>query len=112
MERYRLGEFEEVVLLTVGILYDNAYGVSIRTDITERLNRKVSIGALQSSLRRLEQKGYVKTRQGEKSTKRGGRPKLYFSLTAEGQAALEFTREVRNSMWNAIPQSALKINGY
>ena len=56
MKKYQIGEFEEVVLLTVGVLYDEAYGVSIKMEIANRLNRKVSVGALQSALRRMEKK--------------------------------------------------------
>lgn len=109
MQKYRLGEFEEIVLLTVGVLYDNAYGVSIREEIKERLDRKVSVGALQSALRRMEKKGYLTSRQGETNAKRGGRPKLYFTLTALGQQALEHTRDSRNRLWDAIPKTALKL---
>lgn len=109
MKKYQLGEFEEIVLLTVGVLYDNAYGVSIRKEIKHRLNRSVSVGALQTSLRRMEKKGYLTSRQGESTSKRGGRPKLYFNLTALGQRALEYSRETRNSLWDAIPQAALKL---
>jgi len=109
MKKYQLGEFEEIVLLTVGILYDEAYGVYIRQEIKDRLDRKVSVGALQSALRRLEKKGYLSSRHGETSGKRGGRPKLFFRLTALGQKALEYSRESRNGLWDAIPQGALKL---
>ena len=101
--KYRIGEFEEIVLLTVGILGENAYGVAIRDDIKTRLDRKVSVGALQVALRRMENKGYLTSRQGESTSKRGGRPKLYFSLTALGHQALVFTRETRNRLWDAMP---------
>lgn len=109
MKKFQLGEFEEVVMLTVGVLYDEAYGVAIKQEIRDRLNRKVSVGAMQSALRRLEKKGYLSSRQGETSGKRGGRPKLYFRITALGQRALEYTRETRNNLWDAIPDGALKI---
>ena len=59
MGKYQLGEFEEIVMLTVGVLYGDAYGVTIKKDIETRLVRKVSVGALQSALKRLEQKGYL-----------------------------------------------------
>ena len=75
MKKQRLGEFEELVMLAVGILYDNAYGVSIEKEIEQRLKRKVSVGALQSALRRLEGKGYLKTHEGEETQEREGRPK-------------------------------------
>lgn len=109
MKKYQLGEFEEIVMLTVGVLYDEAYGVAIKQEIKDRLNRRVSVGAMQSALRRLEKKGYLTSRQGDTSGKRGGRPKLYFRITALGQKALEYTRETRNNLWNAIPDGALKI---
>jgi len=109
MEKYRIGEFEEIVLLAVGILYENAYGVSIRQEIKDRLDRKVSVGALQSALRRLEKKGYLTSKLGETTSKRGGRPKLFFQMTAAGKRALEYSREVRNSMWEAIPHSSFKL---
>ncbi|MEZ4991720.1 MAG: helix-turn-helix transcriptional regulator [Saprospiraceae bacterium] len=109
MGKYRLGEFEEIVLLTVAILYDNAYGISIKEDIQERLDRKVSVGALQSALRRMEKKGFLRSRKGETNDVRGGRPKLLFTLTAAGQQALEEARDSRNQLWNAIPDGVLKL---
>ena len=106
---YRLGEFEEIVLLTVAILHGEAYGVSIKKEIEERLSRKVSVGALQTALRRMEKKGLLSSQKGGSSADRAGRPKLYFTITASGQRALEHTRETRNSLWEAIPKSALQI---
>lgn len=107
--KYRIGEFEEIVLLTVGILEDNAYGVSIKDDIKDRLNRKVSVGALQAALRRMEKKGYLTSKQGEITSKRGGRPKLYFRLTASGHSALAYSRETRNNLWDAMPRTGLDL---
>ena len=109
MGKYFLGEFEEVVMLTVGVLYNEAYGVSIKKEIEERLERKVSVGALQSTLKRLEQKGYLSSREGESNNKRGGRPKRYFTLTAAGKNAIEDTREMRNQLYDAIPRIALDL---
>ena len=65
MGKYQLGEFEEIVLLTVGVLFGDAYGVSIKLSIEEKLKRSVSVGALQSALKRLEQKGYISSKEGE-----------------------------------------------
>lgn len=73
MSRYHLGEFEEVVLLTIGVLYGNAYGITILDEIEERLNRNVSIGSLQTVLRRLEKKGYLTSEMGESTPERGGK---------------------------------------
>ena len=107
MKRYPLGEFEEIVLLIVGVLYDEAYGVAIKDAIEKKLQRGVSVGALQSALRRLEQKGYLNSRYGEVTKVRGGKRKRYFSLTAHGKEALEYTRNTRNNLWNDIPDIAL-----
>lgn len=109
MKNLKLGDFEEIVLLTVGILHGDAYGVAIKDEIEERLEREVSIGALQTTLRRLEKKGFLKSSHGESSPSRGGRPKLYFTLTVSGKHAIEYTRDMRNSLWNALPQSILNL---
>lgn len=110
MGKYQLGEFEEIVMLTVGVLYGEAYGVSVKKEIEERLNRKVSVGALQSALKRLEDKGYLDSKEGESTSERGGRPKRYFSLTASGKKAMAATRETRNELWNAIPKVAFEMS--
>jgi PadR family transcriptional regulator PadR len=107
MKKYQLGEFEEVVMLTVGVLYDEAYGVSIKKEIETRLSRKVSVGALQSALKRLEDKGYLKSREGEATEERAGRPKKYFQITAYGKRAVEYTKNTRDELWNSIPKVAL-----
>ena len=108
--KYSLGEFEEIVMLTVGILYDEAYGVAVKDEIEQRLKRKVSVGALQSALHRLEKKGYLESRTAEPNKSRGGKPKRFFTITAYGKSALEESRDVRMELWNAIPEMALKIN--
>ncbi len=109
MKKYPLGEFEEIVLLTVCVLYDEAYGVAIKEEIEQQLERKVSVGALQSALRRMEKKGYLDSRQGEVTSIRGGRPKRYFTITAYGKRALIHTRDVRAKLWNQIPKVALDL---
>ncbi|MEM8966948.1 MAG: helix-turn-helix transcriptional regulator [Bacteroidota bacterium] len=107
MKTYSLGEFEEIVLLTVGVLYDEAYGVAIKDAIEERAERKVSVGALQSALKRLEKKGYLESRQGEANAQRGGKPKRYYTITAFGKLALQQNRDIRNTLWESIPKLAL-----
>jgi len=106
MKKYQLGEFEEIVMLTVGILHEEAYGVSIKKEIETRLARKVSVGALQTALKRLEDKGYLKSKEGEATQERAGRPKRYFSITAYGKKAMEYSRTTRNDLWKAIPKVA------
>ncbi len=109
MKKYQLGEFEEIVMLTVGVLYKEAYGVSIKREIETRLSRSVSVGALQSALKRLEQKGYLKTHEGESTQERAGRPKRYFEMTSSGTEAVRFARDSRNELWDAIPRVALEL---
>ena len=109
MKKYQLGEFEEVVMLTVGILHLEAYGVSIKKEIESRLSRNVSVGALQTALRRLEDKGYLKSRDGEATEERAGRPKKYFQITALGKRAMEHTKSTRDELWSAIPKMALTL---
>ena len=106
MKKYQLGEFEEVVMLTVGVLYDEAYGVAIKQEIQRRMDRKVSVGAMQSALRRLETKGFLSSRQGEVNPVRGGKPKRYFTITAFGKKALEYNKDARIALWNDIPDVA------
>ena len=111
MKKYQLGEFEEIVLLTVGVLFKDAYGVSIKKEIETRLSRKVSVGALQTALKRLEAKGYLKSYEGEATEERAGRPKKYFQITAYGRKAMEYSKQTRDELWNAIPKMAFGGNG-
>jgi PadR family transcriptional regulator PadR len=109
MTRFQLGEFEEIVLLTVGILHGNAYGVTIKDEIEQRLSREVTVGALQITLRRLESKGFLKSKPGDSSESRRGRPKLFFEITAYGKKALEYSKESRDELWKALPKLVLKL---
>jgi DNA-binding PadR family transcriptional regulator len=104
-----LGEFEEIVLLTVGVLYNEAYGVAIKDEIEQRLKRKVSVGALQSALHRMEKKGYLESRTGDPEDQRGGKPKRFFTITALGKQALEESKDVRLELWNSIPKVAFEM---
>jgi PadR family transcriptional regulator, regulatory protein PadR len=109
MMKIQLGEFEEIVLLTVGILHGNAYGVTIKDEIEARLNREVSVGSLQITLRRLESKGFLKSKLGDSDEKRRGRPKLYFEITAYGKKAIEYSKESRDNLWKSLPKLVLKL---
>ncbi|MEM6523697.1 MAG: helix-turn-helix transcriptional regulator [Bacteroidota bacterium] len=106
MGKYSIGEFEEVVLLTVAILYENAYGITIKSDIESRLRRKVSVGAMRTALKRLEKKGFLKSEFGEATAVRGGKRKRYFKVTRSGKEALEQVMEARKQLWEAIPSGA------
>ena len=109
MKKFQLGEFEEIVILTIGILFKGAYGVAIKKEIESRLSRNVSMGALHTALIRLEDKGYIKSYEGETTEERAGRPKKYFQITALGKKAMEYTRDTRNELWKAIPATALGL---
>jgi PadR family transcriptional regulator PadR len=105
---YHLGEFEEVVLLTIAILQGEAYGIAIIDEMEKRLNRKVSIGALQTVMRRLENKGLLRSAFGEATKIRGGKRKRYFTLTKEGHRVLLEAKEQRLALWSAIPKVTFK----
>src|SRR5690349_19483613 len=109
MKKYQLGEFEEIVILTIGVLYKEAYGVAIKNEIQTRLSRQVSMGALHTALVRLEDKGYIKSTAGESTEERAGRPKRYFQITALGKKAMEYAKETRNELWKAIPKAAFEL---
>ncbi len=107
--RNNIGEFEEIVMLTVGILNEGAYGLAIKKEIEERLNRKVSMGALHTGLYRLEDKGFLTSRLGEATKTRGGKPKRYFAVTASGQKSLKEMMDTRKSLWENIPEGVFQI---
>jgi len=100
-----LGEFEELVLLVVGVLGEDAYSVSIKTEIEQRTQRNPSIGALHSSLKRLEDKGFVTSYAGHGSEDRGGRKKRLYHITAAGKQALSKSHELRTTLFQLLPGS-------
>lgn len=110
MKKYHLGEFEEIVLLVIGILNNEAYSVTIKDEIEARLSRTVSMGALHTALKRLEQKGYLRSFSGESTEDRAGRPKRYFEITALGRKAMLHTKTTREELWKAIPKTVMQIN--
>lgn len=110
MKKYQLGEFEEVVILTIGILNNEAYSVSIKEEIESRLSRTVSMGALHTALKRLEDKGYLKSYPGEATEERAGRPKRYFEITAMGKKAMQYAKDTRDELWRAIPKAIWQVN--
>lgn len=109
MKGTHLGEFEELVLLTAAVLFDNAYGVAIQEEIAKRSGRKVTISTVHSALHRLEKKGYVNSRYGQATATRGGRRKLLFTLTPAGEKVLSQSRKLRNDLWDSIPKIAFKF---
>jgi len=108
---YYLGEFEEIVLLATAILHKDAYGVAIKNEIEARLNREVSLGAMHTALVRLEDKGYIRSRDGSATEERAGRPRKYFEITALGKKAITYARSSRGKMWDAIPKVIWELKG-
>ena len=108
MKGTNLGEFEELVLLTVGILYDNAYSVAIKDELNKQTGRKVTISSVHAAVYRLEEKGLLDSRMGEQSDRRGGKRKRIFTISKSGKNALETASELRNRMRNQIPEIAFK----
>jgi PadR family transcriptional regulator, regulatory protein PadR len=106
-----IGELEELVLLTVGILYKAAYGVAVMDEIEKQTGRTLNISAVHAVLTRLEEKGLLTSEMGDPTNERGGRRKRIFSLTAAGRKALAETNELRNQLYNQIPKVSLQISG-
>lgn len=109
MSRSYLGEFEELVLLTVGVLYKDAYAVAIMKEISEQSGRSVNISAVHKSLYRLEEKGMLKSQLGESEPKRGGKRKRIFSITPTGKKAIDESMELRMKLRKQIPELAFKF---
>lgn len=84
-----LGEFEQLVLLAVLRLREDAYGLAVRRELLDRADRDAAIGAVYATLQRLEDKGYVSSTQRVGSAERGGRARRCFKVTAAGRKALE-----------------------
>ncbi len=103
MKRTNLGEFEELVLLTVSVLYQQAYGISIKDEIEKQTGRNLSISAVHAVLNRLEKKGFVVSWMGGATQERGGRRKRFFKVTSAGQHALVQVRTIREKLWKLIP---------
>src|SRR5690606_27758745 len=110
MRKEYLGEFEELVLIMVGILQDDAYGNAIVSEIKERVGRDVNLSAVHVTLYRLEDKGYVKSEMGRATNTRGGRRKRIFSLTNAGLAMLKAKKEQQIQLWKLVPQLGIVGN--
>jgi PadR family transcriptional regulator PadR len=102
MGRRFLGEFEQLVLLAVGHLGEEGYGVTIRREIERRTRRSVTIGAVYATLDRLEEKGYVASREGETAPYRGGRSRRLFKLSTAGVQGLKASRRMLDAMWEGL----------
>ncbi len=96
------GEFEQVVLLTLARLKDQAYGMAIRQEIADRTGRDVGIGSVYSALDRMEAKGFISSTLGDPTPERGGRAKRYYRLEQAGLLALQRAREMYVRLWDGL----------
>jgi DNA-binding PadR family transcriptional regulator len=108
MKGTHVGEFEELVLLTIAALVSEAYSVAVCDELTKHTGREVKLGVVHAVLNRLEEKGLVKSKLGESTSVRGGKRKRYYSITNAGKAAIIRAKEVRDQLWSIIPDLALK----
>jgi PadR family transcriptional regulator, regulatory protein PadR len=104
MKDQSLGEFEELVLLMVAALHDEAYGVSILENLEEKIDKKFNISAVHVALKRMEDKGFVKSRFGGITEDRGGRRKKFYVITALGKRMLDHQYALRSSLYKQIPK--------
>jgi len=108
MKETNIGEFQEIVLLAILILDDQAYGLRIQKEISDRLGRELSRGALHTALTRLEEKGLLESEYGGATAERGGRRKRFYKLTNNGKVSLKQAKEMREEMWSLVPKFSLK----
>ena len=106
MKETRLGDFEEVLLLLVGILGEEAYSFKIAEEFEAQTQRAVSIGAVHSTLNRLEEKAFLKSEMGKSTAERGGRRKRIYVITAYGRKVLRESRDFKVSLWQQYPEFA------
>ena len=106
--REYLGEFEQIVLLAILRLGDEAYGVPIRREIERRTGRALTVGALYRTLDRLQDKGYVSSAFSDPTPERGGRSKRYFTVRPAGLQALRASREALTAMWEGLEPVVLR----
>ncbi len=102
-----LSRVEEIMLLSILKLQDNAYGVTIRKLIFEVTRKRWSIGAIYVPLERLEHKGFVESYTGEPTEMRGGRSKRMYRITREGLRALEEIKELNKTLWESYSEWVL-----
>jgi PadR family transcriptional regulator PadR len=102
MKKTKLGEFEELVLLTVASLREEAYGVEIKNSLERRMKTKLSVGSIQSALKRMEEKGFLTSEFGEATQRRGGKRKRIYATTAYAHRVLAEMNDIRSSLWKSI----------
>ncbi|MFC1564927.1 PadR family transcriptional regulator [candidate division KSB1 bacterium] len=103
MSNEELTLHEQTILLSIWRLQDNAYGVTLRENVMKVTKKNIHYGTLYNTLNKLVKKGYVETESGEPTHERGGRRKIYYSLTERGKTALQKARSLQSALWKGIP---------
>nr|WP_295921894.1 helix-turn-helix transcriptional regulator [uncultured Dyadobacter sp.] len=109
MKGTQLGEFEELVLLTIARLYNDAYSAAVVEELSRRLERPMSLGAVHRTMQRLEEKGLVQSQFGQATAERGGRRKRLYTVTTAGEQTLQQVRQIRDELWAGIPKDAFGL---
>jgi DNA-binding PadR family transcriptional regulator len=102
MARQSLGEFEHLIMLGIVRAGPEAYGVSIIEELEAHTGRSVSQAAAYLTLRRLEEKGWIKSRLADPTPERGGRAKRYFAMKPAGIKRLRESRATLLTMWDGV----------
>lgn len=103
-----LTRLEEILLLTIWRLKDEAYGVKIRQHVSGALEKTITYGNLYSALNQLVKKKYVTKTLGEPTPERRGRRKIYYTITPLGLSALKAAWELNEKLWTGISKYALE----
>lgn len=110
MENIKLGNLEELVLLLVGVLYNEAYSVNIVLEYEKQTGKKINVSAIHNVLYRLEDKGFLESRLSEAISERGGKRKRLFYLTPFASKALDELATLRERLRHQIPEQALNLS--
>ena len=104
MKKSRLGELQEFILMTVLVLREEAYGNEIQRNLEQRLSETLSMGAIQTALKRIEEKGFLTSAWGESTQKRGGKRKRIYQATPVAHQILQEMKSIRTGLWQAMPE--------
>jgi len=102
-----IGELEELILLLVGVLRDEAYAVGVLQEMKDQTGRELNISAVHAVLNRLEEKGFVTSEMGGATQERGGRRKRFYTLTAAGRQMIDQVRSVREKLYGQLGTNAI-----
>lgn len=110
MKGTHLGEFEEIVMLAIAALQEEAYGLAIKKELEGQTGRNISISAVHAACNRLETKGLLSSDFGEKSEMRGGKRKKIYAVSLKGQTALTEAFQLRERMWKRLPDGGFQTS--